>query len=86
LLDDGQITFGPERVSALSFDEINAAIGETIEIFEGLHAFAQQLLTEPLVNHMRFEGLNYHYNYKRGKVEADGFGLLEMGLLLDRAV
>jgi hypothetical protein len=35
---------------------------------------------------MRFQGLSYHYNYQRGAMETDGFGLLDMGLLVDKTV
>jgi hypothetical protein len=86
LSEEGNITFDSGRVAAMSFEEVNIAIGENIEIFSGLQAFTQQLLTEPLVAHMRFQGLNYHYNYQRGAMETDGFGLLEMGLLVDKTV
>jgi hypothetical protein len=86
LSENGYFAFDPTRVSGLSFEEVNVAIGETIGIFSGLQSFTQQLLNEPLVEHMRFKGLNYHYNYQRGRLETDGFGLLETGLLLDRKV
>jgi hypothetical protein len=86
LSGEGRIAFDAGRVRDLSFEEVNVAIGENIEIFAGLQSFTQQLLTEPLVEHMRFQGLSYHYNYQRGAMETDGFGLLEMGLLVDRFV
>jgi hypothetical protein len=35
---------------------------------------------------MRFKGLGYHYNYKMGAMETDGFGILETGMLIDKAV
>jgi len=86
LSESGHFTFDAERVQSMSHEEINVAIGENIEIFSGLQSFTQQLLSEPLVEHMRFQGLNYHYNYQRGAMESDGFGLLEMGLLVNRVV
>jgi len=86
LSEAGQFAFDADRVQTLSFEEINVAIGENIEIFAGLQSFTQQLLSEPLVEHMRFGGLNYHYNYQRGTMETDGFRLLEMGLLVDKVV
>ena len=86
LSEDGHFAFDANRVQTMGYEEINIAIGENIEIFAGLQSFTQQLLSEPLVEHMRFNGLNYHYNYQRGQMEADGFGLLEMGLLVDRVV
>ncbi|MCL2603940.1 MAG: hypothetical protein FWD90_05635 [Defluviitaleaceae bacterium] len=86
LSEDGRFAFDSDRVRDMSFEEVNVAIGENIEIFSGLQSFTRQLLTEPLVEHMRFRGLNYHYNYRRGQMETDGFGLLEMGLLVDRVV
>ncbi|MCL2499748.1 MAG: hypothetical protein FWE90_05365 [Defluviitaleaceae bacterium] len=86
LSEEGHIAFDSDFVRNMSFEEINVAIGENIEIFSGLQSFTQQLLTEPLVEHMRFRGLSYHYNYQRGQMETDGFGLLEMGLLVDRTV
>jgi hypothetical protein len=84
--ESGGLTFDAGRVQSMNFEEINTAIGDTIEIFAGMKSFTQQLLTEPLVSHMRFAGLNYHYNYQRGTMESDGFGLLETGLLYDRVV
>jgi hypothetical protein len=86
LSEEGFFAFDSGRVQAMNFEEVNIAIGENIEIFSGLQSFTQQLLHEPLVEHMRFAGLNYHYNYQRGQMETDGFGLLEMGLLVDRIV
>jgi hypothetical protein len=35
---------------------------------------------------MNFKGLGYHYNYKLGVMKADGFNLLEVGLLVDEVV
>jgi hypothetical protein len=86
LSEEGRFAFDTGRVQAMSFEEVNVAIGENIEIFSGLQSFTQQLLTEPLVAHMRFQGLSYHYNYQRGTMETDGFGLLDMGLLVDKTV
>ncbi|MCL2204116.1 MAG: hypothetical protein FWB88_09295 [Defluviitaleaceae bacterium] len=86
LSENGHFTFDSEQVRAMSFEEVNVAIGENIEIFSGLQSFTQQLLSEPLVEHMRFQGLSYHYNYQRGQMETDGFSLLEMGMLVDRVV
>ncbi|MCL2215873.1 MAG: hypothetical protein FWB91_02510 [Defluviitaleaceae bacterium] len=86
LSNEGQMAFSREQVSAMSHEEINAAIGENLEIFEGLRNYTQQLMTEPLVEHMRFRGLNYHYNYRMGTMEADGYSLLEAGMLVDRLV
>jgi hypothetical protein len=86
LSEDGHFSFDSGRVQAMSYDEVNIAIGENIEIFAGLQSFTQQMLSEPLVEHMRFKGLNYHYNYQRGQMETDGFSLLEMGLLVNRVV
>jgi len=86
LSEGGQLSFDSNRVRSMSFEEVNAAIGENIEIFSGLQSFTQQFLTEPLAEHMRFRGLSYHYNYQRGTMETDGFGLLEMGLLVNKIV
>jgi hypothetical protein len=38
------------------------------------------------VDHMRFRGLSYHYNYHMGTMETDGYNLLEAGMLVDRLV
>jgi hypothetical protein len=43
-------------------------------------------LTDPLVDHMKFKGLGYHYNYKMGMMETDGFNTIEAGLLINKAV
>jgi hypothetical protein len=86
LSDEGKMTFDRELVSAMNHSEINVAIGENIEIFEGLRSFTQQLMTEPLVDHMRFNSLSYHYNYRLGTMETDGYSLVEAGMLVDRLV
>jgi len=86
LSNEGQMAFSHEHVTSMSHEEINAAIGENLEIFDGLRNYTQQLMTEPLVEHMRFRGLNYHYNYRMGTMEAEGYSLLEAGMLVDRLV
>lgn len=86
LSEEGQINFNREAVMAMNHEEMNVAIGENIEIFEGLRSYTQQLMTEPLVEHMRFRGLAYHYNYRLGTMETDGYNLIEAGMLVDRLV
>lgn len=86
LSEEGRLDFSREYALAMSHEEMNVAIGENIEIFEGLRSYTQQLMTEPLVDHMRFRGLSYHYNYRMGTMETDGYGLLEAGMLVDRLV
>ncbi|MCL2357652.1 MAG: hypothetical protein FWC70_10995 [Defluviitaleaceae bacterium] len=86
LSEEGAITFDRESVSALSHEAANVAIGENIELFEGLRTYTQQLMTEPLVEHMRFRGLSYHYNYRMGTMETDGYSLIEAGMVVDRRV
>jgi len=86
LSEEGSMAFSRGQVEAMSHEEINAAIGENLEIFEGLRNYTQQLMTEPLMEHMRFRGLNYHYNYRMGTMEAEGYSLLEAGMLVDRLV
>jgi len=86
LSEDGKIAFDREFVSAMNHETINVAIGENIELFEGLRSYTQQLMTEPLIEHMRFRGLSYHYNYRMGTMETDGYSLIEAGMLVDRLV
>ena len=86
LSEDGSMEFSRERVSAMNQEEMNVAIGENIEIFEGLRSYTRQLMTEPLVDHMRFRGLSYHYNYRMGTMETDGYSLIEAGMIVDRLV
>jgi hypothetical protein len=86
LSEEGHMDFNRGHVTSMSHEEINAAIGENLEIFEGLRSYTQQLMTEPLVEHMRFRGLNYHYNYRMGTMEAEGYSLLEAGMLVNRLV
>jgi hypothetical protein len=86
LSEEGQMAFDRERVSAMNHEEMNVAIGENIEIFEGLRSYTRQLMTEPLIDHMRFRGLSYHYNYRMGTMETDGYSLIEAGMLVDRLV
>ena len=86
LSEGGQMSFNRELVTQMNHEQINVAIGENIEIFEGLRTYTQQLMTEPLVEHMRFRGLNYHYNYRLGTMETEGYSLIEAGMLVDRRV
>ena len=44
------------------------------------------MLSEPLIEHMHFRGLSYHYNYQLGRMETEGFNLIESGMLVDRFV
>lgn len=86
LSEEGQMTFDRPFVSAMNQQQMNVAIGENIETFEGLRSYTQQLMTEPLIEHMRFRGLSYHYNYRMGTMESEGYSLLEAGMLVDRLV
>jgi len=86
LSDAGILAFSRDYVEGMSHEEVNIAIGENIKIFSDLQSFTQQLMTEPLVEHMRFKGLRYHYNYKLGMMETEGFSLIEAGMLVDRRV
>ena len=86
LSNEGRMYFSKDQVASMTHQEINLAIGENLAIFEGLRAFSGQLLTEPLLEHMRFTGLKYHYNYRLGTMEAEGYSLIEAGMLVDRRV
>ena len=86
LSEEGRLAFSNKQVRDMSHEQINVAISENIEIFEGLRAYTGQVLSEPLVEHMHFRGLTYHYNYQLGRMETEGFGLLEAGILVDRVV
>lgn len=87
LSETGRLSFSRETFNSLSQDEVNIAIGENIGIFADLYRHSGELLTEPLAEHMNFKGLSYHYNYKMGAMVADdGFGIIETGLLIDKAV
>ena len=86
IFESGAVNFDRARFDGLPQEKINVAIGENIGIFSGLQRQAGEFLTEPLAVHMRFKGLGYHYNYKLGKLELDGFDAIEAGLLVDKAV
>ncbi|MCL2048359.1 MAG: hypothetical protein FWG87_06495 [Defluviitaleaceae bacterium] len=86
LSPEGTMLFDRERVSAMSREEMNVAIGENIGIFDGIRSYTQQLMTEPLVDHMRFRGLSFHYNYQMGTMETEGYSLIEAGIIVDRLV
>ena len=86
LSGEGSMYFSRDQVASMTHQEINLAIGENLAIFEGLRAFSGQLLTEPLLEHMRFTGLKYHYNYRLGTMEAEGYSLIEAGMLVDKRV
>ena len=83
---DGNMYFSKSQIESMTHNEINVAIGENLAIFEGLRAFSGQLMTEPLLEHMRFTGLKYHYNYRLGTMEAEGYSLIEAGMLVDKKV
>ena len=84
--EEGRVGFDKPFLKSLSHEKINIAIGENIQIFSGLQKHAVTFLDAPLAEHMRFKGLGYHYNYKLGKMEMDGFDVIEAGLLIDKAV
>jgi len=86
LSEEGHLRFSRSQMEAMDHEEVNVAIGENIAIFEGLRTYTQQLMTEPLIEHMRFRGLNYHYNYRMGTMETEGYSLIEAGMLVDRLV
>lgn len=86
LSEDGRLSFSGNQVRGMSRDQINVAISENLQIFEGIRTYTSQILSEPLVEHMHFRGLTYHYNYQLGRMETEGFGLLEAGMLVDRLV
>jgi hypothetical protein len=83
---EGRMGYDRSVVEGMSHNRINIVIGENKYIFSDLQTQAQHALTEPLMEHMNFKGLGYHYNYKLGAMKADGFGLLEAGLLIDEVV
>ena len=86
LSEDGRMFFSRSQIESMTHREINLAIGENLAIFEGLRTFSGQLMTEPLLEHMRFRGLQYHYNYRLGTMEAEGYSLIEAGMIVDRRV
>ncbi|MCL1862778.1 MAG: hypothetical protein FWF78_04330 [Defluviitaleaceae bacterium] len=86
LSEEGRMSFDRDYVLGMNHESMNVAIGENIELFDGLRSYTQQLMTEPLVEHMRFRGLSYHYNYSLGTMETDGYSLIEAGMLIDRLV
>jgi hypothetical protein len=84
--EESRLHYDRSVVEGMSHRQINAVIGETMSIFNNLQRHADYALKEPLVDHMNFRGLGYHYNYKLGAMQADGFSLLEVGLLIDEVV
>ena len=86
LSPEGNISFSRDQIQGMSYSEVVTAIGENIAVFEDLRSFTRQLMTEPLIEHMRFTGLQYHYNYRLGTMEAEGYSLIEAGMLIDKHV
>jgi hypothetical protein len=84
--ENSRLNYDRAFFGALNQDDITSAIRENAPVFAGLQRHAGNFLTEPLVAHMHFKGLGYHYNYAMGKMEADGFNMLEAGMLIDKAV
>ena len=86
ITEEGRLSFDREHIASMTHEQLSVAIGENIEIFEGLRTYTTQMLSEPLAEHMSFRGLTYHYNYQLGRMETDGFSLLEAGMLVDRSI
>jgi hypothetical protein len=84
--ESSRLNYNREYFGTLNQSDIYDAIKENTPVFAGLQRHAGNFLTEPLVTHMHFKGLGYHYNYTMGKMEADGFSMMEAGMLIDKAV
>jgi hypothetical protein len=84
--EEGRMSYDRSVVEGMSHNRINAVIGDNMRVFNEVQRHAEGVLKEPLVEHMNFRGLGYHYNYKLGMMKADGFNLLEVGLLINEAV
>jgi trans-2-enoyl-CoA reductase len=84
--EEGRLDYDRSVVEGMTHNRINIVIGENMRIFNDLQRHSERALTEPLIEHMNFRGLGYHYNYKLGAMKADGFNLLEVGLLIDEVV
>ena len=80
------LLFDPAVLRDLSETEIHIAINLNMPVFHSMHNSAIEILVEPLVVHMGFKGLSYHYNYQIGRMVEDGFGIIESGMIIDRVV
>ena len=85
-LESDSLQFDRTVLRSLSHIEMHAAIGANMQVLHGLHQSATAVLTSPLSSHMGFKGLNYHYNYKLGRMVEDGFGIIESGMIVDKVV
>lgn len=86
LSEDSQLSFDEEYFYGLKRNDIYSAIGETINIFQNICNYSDDVLKSPLIEHMKFKNLGYYYNYKLGSMETDTFKIIESGLLIDKAV
>jgi hypothetical protein len=86
LSDESKVSFDRDLFNGMDQEKINVAIGENIRLFTGLLKHSGDFLSDPLVDHMKFKGLGYHYNYKMGMMEAAGFNSIEAGPLINKAV
>ena len=84
--EDGKLTFDKTYFNELSTDGLRIAMNTNIDVFTGFQKQGEAFLTAPLAAHMGFKGLGYHYNYKMGKMEMDGYSIIETGLIVNKAV
>ena len=84
--ENESLHFDQSIIRGLSHIELHAAIGANMQVFHGLHQSTNDVLVAPLVSHMHFRGLSYHYNYQLGRMVEDGFGIIESGMIVDRVV
>jgi hypothetical protein len=78
--------FDPAQLKRMNPEGARAAMVVNLPIFDGLNRSATEVLSQPLAQHMRFKALGYHYNYRMGRLEEDGFGIIESGLIYNKAV
>ena len=80
----GALRFNTEAYANIQPNALRQTVAGCRQSLRELYTLSQSMLTGPLLEHMQFKALSYHYNYQLGRVVEDGFGIIESGILLDR--
>jgi len=82
----GSLTFDQVALERLDQSTANIAIGDSIPVFNRVEDDSSEMLTQPLSDYMGFNSLKYHFNYKMGGLPADGFRMIDEGMVFDRVL
>jgi len=83
---EGKLQFDRSKMDSMDAAAMQWALGDAESTFKEVYDLAQEVLKEPLANHMHFKGLRFYYNYKMGAVQDNTFKMIEAGMIADYAV